>query len=526
VNNDSPQRCAHPGRRVALARLSALSLTPFLPSVAGATDAAIHALPRIALVIGNCAYTDAPLLNPINDAKAIAHELKQFGFAVELHTDNSRQSMQAAIAAYCERLARQRSVGLFYFAGHALQVDWRNFLVPVDARLATAEDVRRHTVDLTTLFSGLTKAGNPMNIVVLDACRDNPFSAERRTGKGLSQMDAPTGTLLAYATAPGNVAADGSGKHGLYTENLLREMTAPEARIEDVFKRVRLAVRRRSNGQQIPWESTSLEDDFYFRPPAILKQRSEEELARAFEEEASLWRRAESAPDPEPLLAYLQRYPSGHFSELAQVRLDRVLARRGELRVRPADATNNPFTGGTRSIGEFRIGDVYEYRIVDLLTGLQTGQYKQRVTAVSDDEVVYNNGVTITDALGNLRKNARGFRWDASQFFIAEYSLGKKWSTRYAVKFPDGREDVIERDFRVVARENVAVPAGSFECFRIVSSGWIMGRGIALESTYWVAPDKVNRYVAFEQRERHRSGKYIKTDRTELVSFAAAGAQG
>ena len=118
--------------------------------------------------------------------------------------------------------------------------------------------------DLNVLLQGLTRANNPMNVVILDACRDSPFG--RRVPveqKGLSQFDAPPGSLLAYATSPGNVASDGEGANGLYTENLLRELKVPEAKIEDVFKRVRLNVRRRSNGQQIPWESTSLEEDFY-----------------------------------------------------------------------------------------------------------------------------------------------------------------------------------------------------------------------------------------------------------------------
>ncbi|MCK6406070.1 MAG: caspase family protein [Rhodocyclaceae bacterium] len=507
-------------RRLALAGLSALSLAPFLPTRAIA-GTAVHALPRLALVIGNGAYADSPLRNPVNDAAAIARELGQFGFATELLTDAGRASMQGAIDAFCARLAKQKAVGLFYFAGHGLQLDWRNYLVPVDARLAAAADVPRHTVELNTLFGGLAKVGNPLNVVVLDACRDNPFGSEHKTGRGLSQMDAPTGTFLAYATAPGNVAADGAGQHGLYTENILREMKVPEAKIEDVFKRVRLSVRRSSAGQQIPWESTSLEDDFYFRPPPNLRTRSEEELARLFEEESAAWRAADEGADAAPVLAYLQRYPSGNFSELAQMKLDRLLAKQGEKRIRLAEAQQNPFTKGTRAIGEFRVGDVYEFRIVDLLTGLKKAQYQQRITAVTENEVIYNDGVVITDPFGNVRKNSRG-RWSAAQFYIGEYSLGKRWSARYSIHFAKGGEDVVERTFRVVALENITVPAGSFEAFRIESSGWVMQRGVSLESVYWVAPDRVNRFLAFEQREKNRAGKYITTDRTELIAYAPA----
>src|SRR5690606_15439324 len=133
----------------------------------------------------------------------------------------------------------------------------------------------------------------------------------------LSQMDAPPGTFLAYATAPGNTAIDGDGgKHGLYTEHLLREIRVPEAKVEDVFKRVRLGVRRRSNGQQIPWESTSLESDFWFVPPRELRKRAEEEVEREFRAELALWEKIKASTAPEPFEDYLRRHPGGRFSEL------------------------------------------------------------------------------------------------------------------------------------------------------------------------------------------------------------------
>lgn len=521
MKDELPSSLPDPKRRLVLARASALSFVPWLPAAAWSSTV-VHALPRLALVIGNSAYSDMPLRNPVNDAGAIARELGQFGFNTELLTDARREAMQSAIDAFCEKLARQKAVGLFYFAGHGLQLDWRNYLVPVDARLSGTADIPRSTVELNTLFNGLTKAGNPMNVVVLDACRDNPFGSEHKTGKGLSQMDAPTGTFLAYATAPGNVAADGAGQHGLYTENILREMKAPEAKIEDIFKRVRLSVRRSSAGQQIPWESTSLEDDFYFKPPENLKKRSEEEVAKLFEEERKYWKTADEASDLAPVVVYLERYPSGNFSELAQLKLDRLLAKQGEKRAKLADASRNPFTKGTRAIGEFRVGDKFEYRVLDMLTKIEKPPYRQRVTEVNDREVIFNGGKMITDLLGNKLKDSRDIRWGTSQFYVREYSIGKKWKTRYPVLYPDGREDMIEREFRVVAREKVSVPAGNFDCYRVESTGWILGTGTSLESRYWVAPERVNRFVAFEAVEKHRTGKFKTTDRTELVSFKAA----
>lgn len=288
-------RPSDPNRRETLRRISGLTLAQLLPFDAFADTASLNALPRVALVIGNSAYRGVPeLRNPANDANAIAGRLKDMRFAVMPKLDTAKAAMEAAIGEFCESLAKSRGVGLFYFAGHGFQMGWRNYLVPVDAALSKGEDVAKNTVDLTTVLEGLRRAANPMNIVILDACRDNPFGGESRSGKGLSQVDAPVGTLLAYATSPGNTASDGDGANGLYTENLLREMRAPDAKIEDVFKRVRLNVRRASAGQQIPWESTSLEDDFYFTPPASLAKASQSETDRKYAEELAVWKAAEA----------------------------------------------------------------------------------------------------------------------------------------------------------------------------------------------------------------------------------------
>lgn len=508
-------------KRQTLARLSTLSLAPMLPKHVLAT--AIHALPRTALIIGNGAYPDMPLGNPVNDANAIAAELMRLGFSVDLLINAKRSAMEDAVRNFGTSLARKHAVGLFYFAGHGLQLDWRNYLVPVDASLGKADDVPRQTVELGNLLNSLGKAGNPMNIVVLDACRDNPFGSENKTGRGLSQVDAPIGTLLAYATAPGNVASDGTGKNGLYTENLLREMGAPETRIEDVFKRVRLAVRRSSQGQQIPWESTSLEEDFYFIPPAEMRKRSQEELDRLFAQELAQWESARKAAEPGPLVAYLKAYPSGQFSELAQTMLDHLLARQGEKMIHIANAEKNPFTKGSAAAGEFRVGDKYQYRVVDLLTQIEAKKYTLTVSEITDNEVVYNNGASTSDLLGNPRKLPDGRIVGPNQYYASEYSLGKTWRTRYDITLPDGKKDVIEQDFKVVAKEAVTVPAGTFDTFRVESIGWRLVGQIRREHTYWIAPGKIPRFIAYNEMNRNTQYRLVTTNRTELVSFTPGG---
>ena len=518
---------ASPGRRRHLQCLSALSIAALLPWRAGmafgAATSALNALPRSALVIGNSSYKGSPLRNPANDAAALGDNLKKMGFSVISQLDASKAPMEDAIRSYGEQLASSKGVGLFYFAGHGLQVNWRNFLVPVDASLGKVDDIPRETVDLSALLGRIGQAGNPMNIVILDACRDNPFGGNLKSGKGLSQMDAPIGTLLAYATAPGNVASDGSGENGLYTENLLREINAPEAKIEDVFKRVRLAVRRASNGRQIPWESTSLEDDFYFIPPPELKKLSQEELDRQFAEEAAEWDRAQAANAIKPVEDYLRRYPSGRFAELALVRLDRLLAKQGEQKVSLASTAGNPFTKGTGILDlSFRIGDRYVYRSLDMLTKVEGREHKNRITEITEDRVIFNNGALVTDLLGNLRKIPNGTLFGPSQYFIAEYSVGKKWTTRYDATFPNGKMDTFEIDFKVVGRETITVPAGTFDCFRIEGSGWILAKGVRQEIKYWVAPDRLNRHIALEVFAT-RGGRIGRSERQELVSFSRAG---
>ncbi len=188
--------------------------------------------PKQALVIGNSKYKNTPLKNPVNDAQGMAEALKSAGFGVTLGLELTQTGIRDAIRAYSESLAKTKAVGVFYFAGHGAQLAWRNYLIPVDADIVNTEELRTRGVDVNNLIEGIKRAGNPMNLIILDACRDNPFGGNSRVDqKGLSQLDAPPGTLLAYATAPGNTAIDGEGANGLYTEHLLREIKVPEAKV-------------------------------------------------------------------------------------------------------------------------------------------------------------------------------------------------------------------------------------------------------------------------------------------------------
>ena len=224
---------------------------------------------RTALVIGNSKYRMGILSNPVNDARAMADVLKQVGFDVILRTEiPNKDEMKRAIREFGRKL-EQGGVGLFYYAGHGLQVDGINYLIPVEAQIYNQEEVEYECVEAGFVLAQMENARNRMNVVIMDACRDNPFARSFRSSiRGLATINAPTGTLIAYATAPGSVASDGTGKNGLYTEILLNEIQVEGQKIEETFKNVRRAVLDLSDGRQIPWESSSLIGDFYFVPPS------------------------------------------------------------------------------------------------------------------------------------------------------------------------------------------------------------------------------------------------------------------
>jgi uncharacterized caspase-like protein len=221
---------------------------------------------RNALVIGNSAYANGPLRNPVNDARAMAKALGEAGFHVQLVEDASQAAMQRAVRTFGNRIAKG-GIGLFYYAGHGLQVRGRNYLVPVNADIAHEDEIEFNALDVGQVLAKMDTAKNPLNIVILDACRNNPFQRGFRSAQaGLAQMDAPAGTFIAFATAPGSVAADGAGENGVYTKHLLAEMVRPGVPIELMFRQVRTGVMSETKGRQTPWESSSLRGEFAFRP--------------------------------------------------------------------------------------------------------------------------------------------------------------------------------------------------------------------------------------------------------------------
>jgi Caspase domain len=226
---------------------------------------------RVGLVIGNNAYDDLGRLNnPVNDAKLMARSMRELGFEVVEHTDADEKAMKRAIQDFGRRIeqAGRDTVSVFYYAGHGLQVNGINYLVPVKARILRATDVEIEAVDAGLVLRQMEDAGSRVNIMILDACRNNPLPRGlRSTQRGLATMSAPQGSLIAYSTAPESVSVDGEGENSPYTLALARAMAEPGLAAEEVFRQVRVRVLQATRGQQVPWESSSLTGAFYFRSP-------------------------------------------------------------------------------------------------------------------------------------------------------------------------------------------------------------------------------------------------------------------
>jgi uncharacterized caspase-like protein len=297
---------------------------------------------RVALVIGNGAYEEAPALaNPAADARGVAAALDRLGFATDLVIDADRAGMEAAIRRFGEAAAGAEAALVFY-AGHAVEVGGRNYLIPVTARIRSDRDLPFETVDFDAVMTQLEGRARVI-LVFLDACRDNPFRQRLMAGgtrgiaaPGLAPVRGTVGTLVAFATAPGQVASDGHGQNSPFTAALLQHIETPGLEVRPMLGRVRQSVREATAGSQVPWENSSLEGEFYFRAagggqalaalaPAEQPQGGQGAPRSGISPDGAterlFWESVKDTRDPDELWAYLRRYPDGIFAELARARI-------------------------------------------------------------------------------------------------------------------------------------------------------------------------------------------------------------
>ncbi len=279
----------------------------------------VAAAERVALVIGNGTYKNSPLKNPVNDANSIARALQALGFDVIKGINLNRKEIRTKIRSFGNVLKTAKT-GLFYYAGHGVQYNGDNYLIPVNADINEEYEIKDEAISASAVLRSMENAGNPVNIVILDACRNNPFSRSFRSStRGLTKMDGPSGSLIAYATAPGKVAADGSGNNGLYTQYLLEYMNSPGLKLEEVFKKVRIAVSKDTAGQQVPWENSSLMGDFYFTGKQTANNKAAVDSFDKYEK--AIWNEVKKSPSKEMYEAYLLDYPNGHYSRIARIKV-------------------------------------------------------------------------------------------------------------------------------------------------------------------------------------------------------------
>jgi formylglycine-generating enzyme required for sulfatase activity len=217
---------------------------------------------KVALIIGNSQYKADPLPNPVNDAADMAGMLQKLGFEVILEKDADKNAMVGALRTFHKKLGAS-DIGLFYYAGHGMQISGNNYLIPVRHAIAEEFEVESEAIGANRILSAMESAGNPLNIVILDACRNNPFQSFRGAQKGLAEMRAPRGTIISYATSPGSLAEDGQGRNGTYTQALLKNFQVPGLDVQKMFNRTGLDVMENTGGRQMPWVSSTPLPDFY-----------------------------------------------------------------------------------------------------------------------------------------------------------------------------------------------------------------------------------------------------------------------
>lgn len=323
------------------------------PSAFAAVDKNAAKEKRLALVIGNSNYQDAPLANPVNDARDLASTLRSIGFEVTQKENLDAAQMKRAIREFGDKIRGNQGVALFFYAGHGVQVKGNNYLIPVGHSFKTENDIEDEAVDANTVMRRLEEANNRVNIVVLDACRNNPFarnSRSRSLSRGLARMEPPSGTLVAFATAPGTEASDGDARNGLYTKHLVANIKSAGLTIEQVFKRVREGVERESNNAQSPREESSLKgEDFYFLPPNTAVAQSNSRLDPQLME-LTFWESAKSSNAPADYRAYLEQYPSGKFAPLARNQIASLEENARTQKTRASSEQDRPAIAAEKSV--------------------------------------------------------------------------------------------------------------------------------------------------------------------------------
>ena len=318
---------------------------------------------RVALVIGNSNYATSRLRNPVNDAMAMTLKLRSLGFEVPEKLDVDQRAMRRAMIDFGKKRTKG-GVGLFSFAGHGVQFEGQNYLIPVGAEIDEEDHVAVEGVSVNQVLSRMGTARNRLNLVILDSCRNNPYAGTFRSPtRGLAVTRSPKGTYISYAAAPGAVAADGRGKHSPYTQAILDNMDAPGVRIEEVFKRVRTSVLRATGNKQLPYTESSLTGDFYFKVP-VGSAPQLLPLPPTVSNEDKLWNDIKDSKQGDEYAVFLKQYPNSVRAPLARARMKR-LGRQQTAGITPVPRVKSTAPGLVKPVvgvfpRRFKSGDVFK----------------------------------------------------------------------------------------------------------------------------------------------------------------------
>ncbi len=381
---------------------------------------------RIALVIGNGAYSEAPLPNALNDARLVAKSLGDLGFDVDYVEDTSRAKFAQALDRFRLRLQNNKAVALFYYAGHGLQANRRNYLLPISTESISDEaSVSQVAIDLQIVLRTMEASNRGLNVVILDACRNNPFFGRlKNPAAGFAEVDGPLNTIIAYSTAPGTVSFDGpTGGNSSYTRHLVANFTTPGLAIDRVFRRVRENVVADTNSLQRPWENSSLMvEDFYLVPASSGQKRAESELAS---EESTAWSQVRESNNAFEYLEYLRRFPKGNFGSAAFKKLNEMLTR--------LNAPNIVESELESFLGVAYAG--FDGRPVNEFSAKYLGLPKTQgaiVTKVEPNSIAESAGLQVGDVLLEVNgepveANLKMFLELATRFRPGEIVVGKIW---------------------------------------------------------------------------------------------------
>jgi Caspase domain len=379
----------------------------------------VFAEKRVALVIGNSTYKNiSKLNNPVNDARLMVRVLEKQGFEVVQGRDLEYRAMKRLIRSYTKKLQDygRDTVGFIFYAGHGLQIGGTNYLIPVGAEIGKQGDVDIEAISASSLLFGVKEARNRLNIIVLDACRNNPYRGMfRSVSRGLSQMSAPSGSLIAFSTGPGDVAADGTGKNSPFTAALAKSLRVPGLTIERVFKRARQQVYDSSNKQQLPWINSSLLGEFY--PAGQQREKTVRSEPIKSSDVAREWQSLSSSNDIEDLKAFITRFGKAfpYYGRKAKKRIAALMKVKSSVRVTAVQQKNISTASPNDTC--ITIGRKIARRI-KLVVGMRFcdagGRNEAKVTKIANRAVVFlDNGASKTCSQGRLC----AFNWPVKPLF-------------------------------------------------------------------------------------------------------------